>query len=133
MNIDTDTQYAFTRPIADHIIKNYDGVLMVDGDIGNKKAYDPRAYLKKAEEGMAARIGRACETFAVQAKVFFKRKSTSSICRVSLPKLGREINPHQKSGNFPPSRYFIWKALPPYHELHPKPCYYSQPLFVGLW
>ena len=46
-NIDTDTQYAFTRPGTDHIIKNYDGVLMVDGDIGNKKAYDPRAYLKK--------------------------------------------------------------------------------------
>ena len=61
MNIDTDTQYAFTRPIADHIIKNYDGVLMVDGEIGNKKVYDPRSYLKKAEEGMAARIARACD------------------------------------------------------------------------
>lgn len=61
MNVDTDTQYAFTRPIADHMLKNYDGVLKVDGEIGNKKAYDPRAYLKAAEEGMAARIGEACD------------------------------------------------------------------------
>ena len=61
MNIDTDTQYAFTRPIVDHMFKNYDGVLMTDGDVGNKKAYDPRSYLKKAEEGMAARMARACD------------------------------------------------------------------------
>lgn len=61
MNIDTDTQYAFTRAIADHMFKNYDGVLMVDGEIGNKKSYDPRSYLKKAEENMAKRIGRGCE------------------------------------------------------------------------
>ena len=61
MNVDTDTQYAFTRPIADHMLKNYDGVIKVDGEIGNKKAYDPRAYLKAAEEGMAARIGEACD------------------------------------------------------------------------
>ena len=45
MNIDTDTQYAFTRPIADHMFKNYDGVLKVDGEVGDKKAYDPRTYL----------------------------------------------------------------------------------------
>ena len=100
MNIDTDTQYAFTRPIADHIIKNYDGVLMVDGDIGNKKAYDPRAYLKKAEEGMAARIGRACDDLCSSGKSIFKRKSTSPICRVSLPKLGREINSTRNLGIF---------------------------------
>jgi fructose-bisphosphate aldolase class II len=61
MNIDTDTQYAFTRPIAEHMFKNYDGVLKVDGDVGNKKAYDPRAYGKAAEAGMAARIVTACE------------------------------------------------------------------------
>ncbi|MEV0594438.1 class II fructose-bisphosphate aldolase [Nonomuraea cavernae] len=60
MNIDTDTQYAFTRPIADHMFRNYDGVLKVDGDVGNKKAYDPRAYGKAAETGMAARIVEAC-------------------------------------------------------------------------
>ncbi len=61
MNIDTDTQYAFTRPVASHIFENYDGVLKVDGDVGNKKAYDPRAWGKKAEAGMAARIVEACE------------------------------------------------------------------------
>ena len=56
MNIDTDTQYAFTRPIAGHMFTNYDGVLKVDGEIGNKKTYDPRTYLKSAELGMAERI-----------------------------------------------------------------------------
>jgi fructose-bisphosphate aldolase class II len=59
MNIDTDTQYAFPRPIVDHIFKNYDGVLKVDGDVGNKKVYDPRAYGKAAEKGMAARVVEA--------------------------------------------------------------------------
>jgi fructose-bisphosphate aldolase class II len=61
MNVDTDTQYAFTRPIADHMFKNYDGVLKIDGEVGNKKAYDPRSYLKAAEIGMAARVVEACE------------------------------------------------------------------------
>ncbi|MBN6055924.1 class II fructose-bisphosphate aldolase [Nonomuraea sp. RK-328] len=61
MNIDTDTQYAFTRPIADHMFRNYDGVLKVDGDVGSKKAYDPRSYGKTAEAGMAARVVEACE------------------------------------------------------------------------
>lgn len=60
MNIDTDTQYAFTRPVADHILKNYDGVLKIDGEVGNKKAYDPRSYLKKAEQGVADRLIQAC-------------------------------------------------------------------------
>ncbi len=61
MNVDTDTQYAFTRPVADHIFANYDGVLKVDGEVGNKKAYDPRAWGKAAETGMAARVGQACD------------------------------------------------------------------------
>ncbi|GAA3881079.1 class II fructose-bisphosphate aldolase [Saccharothrix violaceirubra] len=61
MNIDTDTQYAFSRPIAGHFFTNYDGVLKVDGEVGNKKVYDPRSYLKAAEQGMAARIAQACE------------------------------------------------------------------------
>mgnify|MGYP000072869097 CR=1 FL=1 len=68
MNVDTDTQYAFTRPIAEHMFKNYDGVLKIDGEIGNKKAYDPRAYLKAAEEGMAARIGVACDDLLATGK-----------------------------------------------------------------
>jgi fructose-bisphosphate aldolase, class II len=61
MNIDTDTQYAFTRPVVDHIMKNYDGVLKIDGEVGNKKAYDPRAWGKIAEAGLAARVVHACE------------------------------------------------------------------------
>ncbi|MEV4417704.1 class II fructose-bisphosphate aldolase [Catellatospora sp. NPDC049609] len=61
MNVDTDTQYAFTRPVADHMLRNYDGVLKVDGEVGNKKAYDPRAWGKAAEAGMAARVAQACQ------------------------------------------------------------------------
>ena len=60
MNVDTDTQYAFTRPVADHMFKNYDGVLKIDGEVGNKKVYDPRSYGKTAEAGMAARVVEAC-------------------------------------------------------------------------
>jgi fructose-bisphosphate aldolase class II len=61
MNIDTDTQYAFTRPVAAHMFTNYDGVLKVDGEVGNKKQYDPRAWGKAAEAGMATRVVEACE------------------------------------------------------------------------
>ncbi|GHD47655.1 class II fructose-bisphosphate aldolase [Streptomyces galbus] len=61
MNIDTDTQYAFTRPIADHILKNYDGVLKVDGEVGSKKTYDPRTWGKLAEASMAARVVEATQ------------------------------------------------------------------------
>jgi len=61
MNVDTDTQYAFTRPAAGFMFKNYDGVLKVDGEVGNKKAYDPRAWGKEAEAGMAARVVEACQ------------------------------------------------------------------------
>jgi fructose-bisphosphate aldolase class II len=61
MNVDTDTQYAFTRPVAGHMFINYDGVLKVDGDVGNKKAYDPRSWGKAAETSMAARVVEACE------------------------------------------------------------------------
>lgn len=61
MNIDTDTQYAFTRPVADHMLRNYDGVLKIDGEVGNKKQYDPRAWGKLAEAGLAARVVEACE------------------------------------------------------------------------
>jgi fructose-bisphosphate aldolase, class II len=61
MNVDTDTQYAFTRPVAGHMFKNYDGVLKVDGEVGSKKVYDPRSWGKAAEAGMAARVTHACE------------------------------------------------------------------------
>jgi len=61
MNVDTDTQYAFTRPIAGHMFTNYDGVLKVDSEVGSKKAYDPRSYGKAGEAGMAARVTHACQ------------------------------------------------------------------------
>ncbi|NEK47312.1 class II fructose-bisphosphate aldolase, partial [Rhizobium leguminosarum] len=60
MNVDTDTQYAFTRPVAGHMFENYDGVLKVDGEVGDKKQYDPRVWGAKAEEAMAARVVQAC-------------------------------------------------------------------------
>ena len=61
MNVDTDTQYAFTRPVAGWMMRNYDGVLKIDGEVGNKKQYDPRAWGKEAEAGMAARVVEACQ------------------------------------------------------------------------
>ncbi|QHC70790.1 class II fructose-bisphosphate aldolase [Rathayibacter sp. VKM Ac-2801] len=59
MNIDTDTQYAFSRSVADTVLKNYDGFLKVDGEVGNKKVYDPRSWGKIAETAMAARVAEA--------------------------------------------------------------------------
>ena len=61
MNVDTDTQYAFTRPIAAHMFSHYDGVLKVDGEVGDKKVYDPRSWGKAGEAAMAARVVEACE------------------------------------------------------------------------
>ncbi|MFC7505048.1 class II fructose-bisphosphate aldolase [Nocardioides sp. CPCC 206347] len=68
MNVDTDTQYAFTRPAAEHMFRNYDGVLKVDGEVGDKKAYDPRAWGKAAEAGMAARVVEAAENLRSAGK-----------------------------------------------------------------
>ncbi len=68
MNVDTDTQYAFTRPVATHMFQKYDGVLKVDGEVGDKKAYDPRAWGKAAEAGMAARVVEACENLRSAGK-----------------------------------------------------------------
>ncbi|MBP1325741.1 fructose-bisphosphate aldolase class II [Leucobacter exalbidus] len=68
MNIDTDTQYAFSRPLTDYFFKNYDGMLKVDGEVGNKKKYDPRAWGKVAETGMAARIALAAEQLGSAGK-----------------------------------------------------------------
>ena len=61
MNVDTDTQYAFTRPVAGYMLTNYEGVFKIDGEVGNKKQYDPRAWGKEAEAGMAARVVEACQ------------------------------------------------------------------------
>jgi fructose-bisphosphate aldolase class II len=68
MNVDTDTQYAFTRPVADHMFRNYDGVLKVDGEVGSKKVYDPRSWGKAGEAGMAARVVQACQDLSSQGK-----------------------------------------------------------------
>lgn len=72
MNVDTDTQYAYTRPIADHMLKNYDGVLKIDGEVGNKKHYDPRSYLKLAEKGMQARVRQACSDLRSVGTTLYK-------------------------------------------------------------
>jgi fructose-bisphosphate aldolase class II len=69
MNVDTDTQYAFTRPIAGHMFTNYDGVLKVDNEVGNKKVYDPRSYLKAAEQAMATRVAQACENLGSSGRM----------------------------------------------------------------
>ena len=61
MNIDTDTQYAFTRPVVDHMLTHYEGVLKIEGEVGNKKDYDPRGWLTKARGNMAQRVVQACE------------------------------------------------------------------------
>lgn len=61
MNIDTDTQYAFSRAIAGHMFRNYDAVLKIDGEVGNKKLYDPRSWGREAETAMAQRVVEACE------------------------------------------------------------------------
>jgi fructose-bisphosphate aldolase class II len=71
MNVDTDAQYAFTRPIAHHVLSNYDSVLKIDGEIGDKKLYDPRSYLKKAEESMAARVAVACGDLRSEGQTLF--------------------------------------------------------------
>jgi fructose-bisphosphate aldolase class II len=71
MNIDTDTQYAFTRVVADHMFKHYAGVLKIDGEIGDKKQYDPRSYLKAAEAGVAERLGHACDDLRSTGNTIF--------------------------------------------------------------
>jgi fructose-bisphosphate aldolase class II len=68
MNVDTDTQYAYTRPIAGHMMTSYDGVLKLDGGVGDKKAYDPRAWGRKGEASMAARVVQACEELGSAGK-----------------------------------------------------------------
>jgi len=71
MNVDTDCQYAFTRPIADHMMKHYDGVLRIDGEMGDKKQYDPRSYLKKAEASMKDRVLRAASDLKSLGRTLF--------------------------------------------------------------
>lgn len=71
MNIDTDTQYAFSRPIVTHVCENIEGMLKIDGEVGNKKHYDPRSYLKKAEQGLCDRMKTACDDLKSSGKTIF--------------------------------------------------------------
>jgi len=69
MNVDTDTQYAFSRAVADHMFRNYDGVMKIDGEVGDKKkGYDPRVWLKKAETAMAERVKEAVKDLHAEGK-----------------------------------------------------------------
>jgi fructose-bisphosphate aldolase class II len=71
MNVDTDMQYAFTRAVAAHMFKNYDGVLKLDGELGNKKVYDPRSYLALAETAMAERVKKAASDLRASGNTMF--------------------------------------------------------------
>lgn len=68
MNVDTDTQYAYSRAVVDHMLKNYDKMLKIEGEVGDKKAYDPRAWMKLAEGSMAARIMQSCKDLKSDGK-----------------------------------------------------------------
>lgn len=72
MNIDSDTQYAICRLIADHIMKNYDGALKVDGEVGNKKTYDPRVYLILAEAAMVDRVKQVAKDLCSESTILFE-------------------------------------------------------------
>jgi fructose-bisphosphate aldolase class II len=78
MNLDTDTQYAFTRAIVDHMFKNYSGVLKVDGEVGNKKNYDPRSYLASAEAAMAERVKQAVQELRGAGTTLYQASSRDS-------------------------------------------------------
>jgi len=73
MNIDTDTQYAFTRVIATHIFENVEGIFKIDGEVGNKKVYDPRSYIKKAEQSLCDRLKIACDDLLSTGKSIYNK------------------------------------------------------------
>jgi fructose-bisphosphate aldolase class II len=64
MNIDTDMQWAFWEGVLEYYNKNKD---YLQGQLGNpqgpdkpnKKYYDPRAWLRKAEENFVERLEEA--------------------------------------------------------------------------
>jgi fructose-bisphosphate aldolase class II len=61
VNVDTDNQYAFTRAVAGHVLDHWDGVLRIDGGLGDKHSFDPRAWGRAGEAAMAERVRQACE------------------------------------------------------------------------
>ena len=92
MNVDTDTQYAFTRPVAAHMFGNYDGVLKVDGEVGNKKVDDPRAWGKAAEAGMAPASSRHARICARPESAGLAISELLTGCRPDTPR-GAMIDP----------------------------------------
>lgn len=86
MNIDTDTQYAFTRPVAGHMFSNYDGVLKVDGEVGNKKTYDPAFGVQLQRQAWPHAWSRLASSSVPSvppsSKVLFARRSSRRCCRV---------------------------------------------------
>jgi fructose/tagatose bisphosphate aldolase len=78
MNMDTDTQYAFSRPIAEHMLKNFDTVLKVDGNIGEKAGYDPRVWLVKGEQGICDRVNQACQELMSAGRTLFSQDPQSA-------------------------------------------------------
>jgi fructose/tagatose bisphosphate aldolase len=106
MNVDTDTQYAFSRPVTDHIFKNYDGLLKVDGEVGNKKAYDPRAYLSWARRAWPSASRKPATTCARPARRCTRRNRTRrGTFRASLTEKQRPA-PQGR-----PSLFFVTRCL----------------------
>jgi fructose-bisphosphate aldolase class II len=76
MNIDTDTQWAFTQPIKQYMDKN-DGYLHSQlgnpegPDKPNKKQIDPRSWLHLGEKSMAARLVQAFTDLGAPGKFEF--------------------------------------------------------------
>ena len=64
MNIDTDTQFAFSKPVGEFVNEHQKAFLyQIDPDDGTpyKKLYDPRGYLRAGEVGIVDRLQEACE------------------------------------------------------------------------
>jgi fructose-bisphosphate aldolase class II len=52
--------------------ENIEGVLKIEDEVGNKKVYDPRSYLKKAEASVAARLQLACDELKSSGNTIYK-------------------------------------------------------------
>jgi fructose-bisphosphate aldolase class II len=76
MNIDTDTQFAFSSPLKDYIDENGKAFqYQIDPDDGTpyKKLYDPRKWQRACEEGMGARLIEAFEDLGSKGRSIAKR------------------------------------------------------------
>ena len=71
MNVDTDTQYWFTQPILKHMVENQADLTHTAEKMADKKKFDPRSYLKKAEENMAKRVAQACQDLKSTGQTIF--------------------------------------------------------------